>query len=491
VIGSVESPGRSRRRSAVLAAIYVALALCLVPVLFAQEPMAHAVAPRVRIGLWDAIRLNLPVYVIVIIGCCVAMSAFFSGSEAAFFSIHRVRLRSMAEEESGTGRLVARLMEHPGRLLTTLLVGNTVVNILFTLMLGTRIDNILLVTLEVSELSASLMSIGLCTAVLVFFGEIMPKVTAVSASESAARIVVVPLMAIDRILSPLCKVILALTDFIFRITNFHSVRAAPFITDDELKAVFEAREAKSVIQEDERQMIQGILEFNDVLLREIVVPRPDVVALPEDSTVADALELHRKHEYSRMPVFRDDLDHVMGILIVKDLLPFLAKGDLTRTVRTLVKPAHFVPETMTIQQFVKDAQRHRAHLAVVVDEYGGTAGIVALEDAFEEVVGDIRDEMDEDEHLYTKLADGEYRVDGRLSIEELAEFIGVPLEDDEHETVAGFLMNHTDKILEPGDQFEHSKVLFHVESCEGKRAQSVKIKVLQPAPAANAEEPAP
>src|SRR5690606_42105399 len=139
------------------------------------------------------------------------------------------------------------------------------------------------------------------------------------------------------------------------------------------------------------------LEFRDVILREILVPRPDVVALPETATVADALELLRKEEYSRVPIYRDDLDHITGVLFMKDLLPSVAKGDLQRSVQTLARPPYFVPEIMSVKRFVEDIQRQRVHLAVVVDEYGGTAGIVTLHDAIEAVVGDILDPSDEEE----------------------------------------------------------------------------------------------
>ena len=226
-------------------------------------------------------------------------------------------------------------------------------------------------------------------------------------------------------------------------------------------------------------MIQGILEFSDAVLREILVPRPDVAALPEDATVREALALHREREFSRMPVFADNLDHVTGLLVAKDLLPSFAKGELSRRIDTLSRPVHFVPETMTVQQFVKDAQRHRAHLAVVVDEYGGTAGIVTLEDAIEQVVGEIMDEDEQEVLQYEKIAPDTYRVEGGLSLDELSEEIGIVLEDEEHETVAGFLMKQTDKVPEPGDEFSHDGLRFTVEACDGKRVSSVRIQIVK------------
>ena len=419
-----------------------------------------------------------PPAILIAILVSVGLSAFYSGAETAFFSIHRLRLRSLGEERGLSGRLVASMMEHPGRLLTTILLGNMIVNVLFSMLLGTRVEDFLRGCIGLPPGVAYTIAVASCTGLLFFFGELSPKIVAVHTSETFARLTALPLHAADRFLAPLRDLLLRITDRLFALVRFHEVRAAPFITDEEFKSVLSDGEAKGVIEQDERQMIQGILEFSDALLREILVPRPDVVALPETATVGEALALHRKREYSRMPVYQDDLDHVTGILVAKDLLPSFAKGDLGRCVKTLARPVHFVPETMTVRQFVKDAQRHRAHLAAVVDEYGGTAGIVTLEDAIEQVVGDIMDE-DEQEVLRCKqIGPDTYRVEGGMPLDELSEMIGIALEDEEHETVGGFLMKLTDKVPEPGDEFSHDGVRFTVEACEGKRVSSVCIQIV-------------
>jgi CBS domain containing-hemolysin-like protein len=414
------------------------------------------------------------VAVVVLLG----FSAFFSGSETALFSIHKVRLRGMKEEPGISGRLVARMMDHPARLLTTILVGNMIVNTLTSVLLGTRIENLFQGYFGLSAGSAYLMAVGVCTGILVLFGEITPKVFAVRTSEMFARFTVLPLIGVEVLLRPLQALLLRLTGFLFRITRFHEIQVAPFITDEEFKSVLSEGEAHGVIEEEERQMIQGILEFTDARVREILVPRPDVVAVPEDATVAEALSVFREHEFSRMPVYSEDLDDITGILVAKDLLPSFAQGELSRPVKTLVRPPYFVPETMTVQQFVKDAQRHRTHLAAVVDEYGGTAGIVTLQDAIEEVVGDILDEDEQEAPAYELLSPGEYRLKGSLTLDKLSELVGVSIEDEEHTTVAGFLMYQTHKIPEVGDQLQYSGLLFTVEACDGKRASAVRIRVL-------------
>lgn len=421
---------------------------------------------------------HLPPSILVAVAVLLLCSAFFSSSETALFSLHKLRLRRMRQEEDVTGPLIVRLLDSPGQILTTILVGNLIVNVSVGVVLGTRVEAMFQDALGMSAALSYALAVAVTTGVLVFFGEITPKVFAASASEPLARAVALPLVLIDKVLAPLRDALLRLTDFLFRVTRLHQLRAAPFITDEELRAVLTHGETHGVIEEEERQMIEGILEFTDALLREILVPRPDIVAIPESATVREALESLREHEYSRVPVFRDDLDHITGLLVGKDLLPRVARGEIDRPVRDFVRPIHFVPETMTVQAFVKDAQRHRAHLAVVVDEYGGTAGIVTLEDAMEEVVGDIMDEGEQEEPEYEQVGEGEYRVDGGFSLDELSDLINVRLEDESHETVAGFLMNQTEKILEVGDRFEHSGVMFTVEAVDGRRASSVRVQIL-------------
>lgn len=421
---------------------------------------------------------HLPPPVLLMVAVLLMCSAFFSSSETALFSLHKLRLRTMRQERDVTGPLIARMLDSPGQILTTILVGNLIVNVTIGVVLGTRVEAMLQDSFGWSAPLAYAVAVGATTAVLVLFGEITPKVFAVSASEPLARTVAVPLLLVDKLLAPLRDALLRVTDFLFRITRLHELRAAPFITDDELRAVLTHGETRGVIEEEERQMIEGILEFSDALLREILVPRPDIVAIPESATIREALGVLREHEYSRLPVYRDDLDHITGLLVGKDLLPRVARGELDRPLKELARPIHFVPETMTVQAFVKDAQRHRAHLAVVVDEYGGTAGIVTLEDAMEEVVGDIMDEGEHEEPEYEQVSEGEYRVDGGLSLDELSELIRVRLEDESHETVAGFLMNQTEKIPEVGDRIEHSGVVFTVEAVDGKRASTVRVQIL-------------
>lgn len=430
----------------------------------------------------------MPVSMLFAIAGLLGLSAFFSGSETAFFSIHKIRLRAMAGDARYTARLVARMLEQPGHLLTTILVGNILSNVLIGVLLGTRIEQVFRHSVGLSPVLAYPIAVAVAAIAIVFFGEILPKVVAVTMSETFARTTAVPLAGAARVLAPLRAGVMRLTDLIFQAVGFHESHAAPFITDDELKSVISETDVAGVIEEEEREMIRGILEFSNVTLREILVPRLDIIAIPREASVAEALATIRKHEFSRLPVYQDDLDHITGVLMMKDLLPPFAKGKEDTPVAQLARPPHFVPEVMKVQQFVKEAQRRRTHLAIVVDEFGGTAGIVTLEDAIEEVVGDILDENEQEEDGPEHLGEGVYRVEGGMDLEDLSELIGRTLEDEEHETVAGLLMNHTDKVLETGDQVELSGILFTVESCDNKRVGHVRLQILPEAKEDEEEE---
>ncbi|MCC6798438.1 MAG: HlyC/CorC family transporter [Candidatus Hydrogenedentes bacterium] len=485
------------RRRFTLGLCAIAIAFCV----FAQAPddatatanefistdiAANAAAIEADASLFEQ---HFPFSILLGVGALLCCSAFFSGSETAFFSINKLRLRTLKEDGTAGGALIAQIMEHPGRLLTTILIGNMIVNTLIGILLGARAESFLGdVMPSLHPIASYAIAVTIVTLILVFVGEISPKVFAVQASEQVARAVVFPVLATDKLLAPLRDGLLGITNLLFKITRFHEVRAAPFITDEEFKSALTEGEVQGVIEEDERQMIQGILEFSDAQLREILVPRQDAISLAEDSTVAQAHAIYREHQYSRMPVYRESMDKIIGILVAKDLLPFIARGETDRSIQGLIRPAHFVPATMTVQQFVRDAQRHRSHLAIVVDEYGGTAGIVTLEDAMEQVVGDIMDEGEQEEPGFTRMDEGVYALEGDFSLDDLNELLGTALHDDEHETVAGFLMHRSEKVLETGDAIECDGVRFTVADCDGKRVSSVLVKILRKED--SAEQPA-
>jgi len=405
----------------------------------------------------------------------VGLSAFFSASEVAFLSLNNVELRSMGASSSWLLRLIAHLMTRPGSLLTTILMGNTIVNIILSITIAEPLADVFKHAFLAPAPYAYAASVVLTTCVLLFFGEISPKVIAALQPRAFAITAVVPLYLIYQVMTPFRYVAMLFVGFIFRITRLSEVRPAPFLTDDEFLSILSESEASGIIEEEERHMIEGILEFGDVTLDEILVPRPDIIGIREEASISEALETVRMHEYARMPVYREDLDHITGILYAKDLLPVMEEGGLDRPVSAYMRRPHFAPATMSVGNFVKMAQRLRIHIAIVVDEFGGTEGLVTLQDAIREVVGDIGEEDDEEEPMLTTVGPGEWQIGGNCPLEEFEQHIGITSGDEEHTTVAGFLMSLSDKILKPGDELEYSGLHFVIREVDKKRVTRVMV----------------
>lgn len=404
------------------------------------------------------------------------MSAFFSASEVAFLSLNKVELRSFASSDFWIRRLIARMLKRPGSLLTTILMGNTIVNVLLSITFAEPVADFFRSSVQLPAPQAYALAVVITTSALLFFCEILPKVFAVTRPETYTIAAAIPLFLVDKMMMPLRYGATSLVGFLFKVTKLSQVKPAPFLTDDEFITLLSEGEASGIIEEEERQMIEGILEFGDVTLREVLVPRPDIVAVKETASVKEALDTVCEHEYARMPVYQEDLDHIIGILYAKDLLPVIEEGDWERPVTSCMRPPHFVPETMSVGDFVKSAQRMRIHIAIVVDEYGGTEGLVTLQDALREVVGDIGEEDDLDEPMFNTVEEGVWQVAGSFPLDEFEQAIGISSGDDEHTTVGGFLMTLSDKILEPGDELEFSGLHFVIEEVDKKRVIRVLVK---------------
>ncbi len=409
-------------------------------------------------------------------------SGFFSASEVAFLSLNKMQLRTMRKSGYFLPRLIARMMRRPGSLLTTILMSNNIVNVLLSITFAEPVAEVFEKSLAFTTTQAYLASVAITTSALLFFCEIVPKVFAARRPRAYALTAALPLYLVDTLMAPLRSSAMTLVSALFKVTRLSQVPAAPFLTDEEFVTLLSDSEASGVIEEDERQMIQGILEFSDVTVREILAPRPDIIAVKGDATVAEALEVVREHEFARMPVYQEDLDHIVGILYAKDLLSVTEQGDLEKPVAKVMRKPHFVPETMSVADFVSTTQKLRIHIAIVVDEYGGTEGLVTLQDALREVVGDIGEEDDVDKPVFIKLDENTYRIGGNFPLDEFEEVMGTQTGDEEHTTVGGFLMAKSDKILAPGDELDYHNLHFRIEKMLEKRITQVLVRKASESP---------
>jgi putative hemolysin len=394
------------------------------------------------------------------------LSGVFSGSETALFSLSRIELEELDPRGS-----IRRLMRDPERVLIAILLGNTLVNVAAG-SLGA------LAALRVSEAggypegATIALEVGVVTFLILIFGEVAPKMYAMQRNKLTAGRNAPLVLATLRAFSP---VVAALSAFVGKMQGRVGDDGTPFVTAEELRTIVALSEEHGTLEEDERDMIDSVMEFGDTVVREIMVPRVDVDCFDDTTTVGDAIEKIKQLGHSRLPVYRGDIDHVLGILYVKDLLKLDLDRDRGRTLSELVRPPHYTPESKKAGELLRELQRRRTHIAMVVDEHGGTAGLVTLEDLIEEIVGEIRDEYDNEEPLVQFVDSRTVVASGIVRLDELADEIEVELESEDVETLGGFLMEAFGRIPSEGEKIERAGLEFTIESVEEQRITRVRI----------------
>lgn len=407
------------------------------------------------------------------------VSALLSGSEAALLSLRMGQLPT-GEAADPAARRLQELLARPRHLVITLQLLNTLANIGAALMAMLLAAHLAWKT-QWSPGLALLVELLVVALVLLMVGEITPRLLAGRFAESFARWIAVPVWVLHRVLYPVAEVLVRLTAFLQR---WLRVSERP-LSAEELKALEVVRDS-SVLGEDERELLAAILEFGETTVREIMVSRLDIVAIPETATFGEVLECIRTSGHSRLPLYAEHLDNIQGIVYAKDLLPYLGRAKLDRPLnwRQIARPAMFVPLSKRLDDLLRDFQRRKTHMAIVVDEYGGTAGLVTLEDVLEEIVGDIRDEHDESEPvLYEQINAHTYRVDARMNLDDLAELLGVDLNTEafDFETLGGLIFHLLGVIPKPGDAVQYGPLHLRVETVDNHRIGQVLVRV-EPAP---------
>lgn len=423
--------------------------------------------------------LVLGILVLVVL---LLLSAVFSGSEVALFSIEPSQREHLAHSDARSLRRVSRLLEHPRSLLNTILILNTMVNV------GAAITAAILThdIAEANNWSPTLTVVAevvVLTFVILVVSEITPKLVASRHPVQFARRISGVLLVLHRLLFPLSALLARM------VKTFHARfgQSSEKISADDLKAMAEIGEAHGTIEEDERALIHSIVEFGETTVREIMISRLDIVALPAGATIPEAIVLIRKSGHSRLPLFVEHLDNILGIVYAKDLLRYMTEHpgaeqiDWTR----LARRASFVPLGKKLDDLLRDFQTRRTHIAVVVDEYGGTAGLVTLEDVLEEIVGEIRDEHDEaEEDLVAAVEDGAWYVDAKIDMDEMNDLIGTEIDTDafDFETLGGLIFHLAGEIPEQGDEYEYAGLQLRVDNVENNRVLGVRVTLPKPEP---------
>jgi putative hemolysin len=420
---------------------------------------------------------------LVVLIVCFFLAALASGTETALTSVGRLRVRFLAEQGSQAALILQRLRADPNRFLSTVLFTNTLALILASTAAALMSDSIF-TRIGVSpglRLWLTLLTSVVLSIVLLIVAEVTPKTLAISNAERWALAAAGP---VDRIASFLGPVLWAVTLISRGLTGGRAARA-PYLTEEELLTVLHVSEEQGVIEEQEHQMIHGIIEIGDKTVREIMIPRTDIIAVDKDAGLRDIVRLFKQYRHTRMPVYEENIDHVIGLIHTKDLLLFYTlsssqKFDMDRVLR----PIEFTPEQKKVDELLNEMRLKKVHMMIVVDEYGGTAGMVTLEDMLEEIVGEIRDEYDtaEQDQLVI-LNDHEARVDAGFPLEELNDRLHLGIEESgDYDSVGGYVHAMLGKIAEAGDSFQSGRAKWIVEKVKGRRIETVRLVAQNPWP---------
>lgn len=405
---------------------------------------------------------------IIILVVLLSFSAFFSASETAMMSLSKIRLRHMVDEKVANASLVSKLLEKPSRFLASVLVANNLVN--------TAASSILtaLVAKHVAGGTGILIATVGMTILILIFGEITPKNIASNNSEGVALRLAKPLSLMVTIIAPIANFMMLVINGALRLFGVKVNTAQPFITQDELKTMVTVSHEEGVLEGGEKKMIDNVFEFGDAQAKDAMTPRTDMVSIEDDYTYEQVVEAFRTDQFSRMPVYRETPDDIIGVLYVKDLL----LGGVSKenfNLEEIMREPYYTYEFKRIGDLFEDMRNKQIPIAIVLDEYGGTAGIITMEDLVEEIVGDIADEYDIQETEIEVIKEDEYIVDGGTRIDLVNEMIGTRIESEDFDSIGGFILGELGGLPEVGEVIEVDGVTFKVEEVDKNRIEELRI----------------
>jgi CBS domain containing-hemolysin-like protein len=403
----------------------------------------------------------------------IAIATFLAMAETSLTRMNRVKALTLVEEKRRGAPALLRLVEHPERFLNP---------VLFTTLLCHLVAATLIGVIAEHEFGALGVVVATVFEVVVIFviGEAVPKTFAVQRPERAA-LLTAPIVSVLAAFPPLRLFSRALIGLANVLVPGKGLKQGPFISEQELLALADVAVEEDVIEREERQLIHSIIEFGDTIVREVMVPRPDMVTAEARAKISDVMEVVMSAGFSRIPVYEQGIDDIAGIVYAKDLMRAARDARAAEPVRNLVRPARFVPETKRVAELMPEMQRDKAHMAVVVDEYGGTAGLVTLEDLIEELVGEIVDEYDVEEAKVEPLPGGDVRVNARMPIDELNELLQMEFPQGDWDTVGGLIFNLLGHVPTEGEAVEFDGHRLRAEKVQGRRIGRVRISKLAPA----------
>ena len=410
----------------------------------------------------------------VIVGL-LFVAAFLALAEAAITRIGRAKAHHLAQDGKRSGQVLVKIVEDPAPYLNVVLfltvLSHVAATAIATGLAIKRFDD-----------AGEVVAIAAMTLGIFVIAEVVPKTFTVQRTDRAALLMARPVYLVGTVLRPVSKILIGLANAAMILLPGHGLPKGPFVTEDEIRHMVDVAEEEEEIEEEERELIHSIFEFGDTVVREVMVPRPDMITIPSDATLDDALKTIVKAGYSRIPLYEGDNDNIVGVLYAKDLLKRVHESKRDAKVSAIGRSPTFVPEQKKVAELLREMQEQRVHMAVVVDEYGGTAGLVTIEDLIEEIVGEIVDEYDQEEPLVEPIDDDTIRVDAKMPIDEVNELLHAELPHEEWDTVGGLVFGLTGRVPIQGERVKFDSLEFMTERVTGRRIQKVVITKLPPEP---------
>ena len=408
---------------------------------------------------------DLPLFILLVL--LVLMSAFFSSSETALINMSKIRLKYLVKEKVKNADKLEKLYEDSNKLIGAILIGNNIVNV------ATSSIATIITTSRFSNAGLGI-SVGLTTLVILIFGEITPKNLALKNSESISLFVAPIILFLVRIFTPILFILNNISNLLSALLGQRNDDKKPTITQDELKTIVDVSNQEGVLETDETEMIQNIFEFKDLTVDDIMIQRMDIVAISADMSYDEIIDVFKNRQLSRLPIYEDTIDDIIGVLYAKDLF-FTEQSKEDFDIKTVMREPVFVNEFVKISDFFKKMQQVKTHIAIVLDEYGGVAGIVTMEDLVESIVGDIYDEYDQQDEEVRKLKENIYVINGNSKLTEIQELLQVELVSKDYESLGGYLMDKMGKIPTQGDIYEDENFKFVISSMDKNRINKVKV----------------
>lgn len=402
-------------------------------------------------------------------------SGIFSSSETAIMGMSIAKIKQLEEIDEKNANTLKRLKKKLSNILITILIGNNLVNIAATAILTE-------LTVEYFRgRNATLISTIVMTVLVLIFGEITPKTYAAQNPEKVAIRLGTFLEVLSIIFKPILILFNVLTNIIIKIFGGEVNNRVPFVTEEEIRSLVDVGEEEGVVKHQEREMIEGIFEIDEIDVNDIMVPRIDMITIEEKSSISKALDLIITYGHSRIPVYREKIDNIVGIIYAKDLLTAVSmkkeEADKTK-ISDLMRVAHYIPETKKVNELLKELQKQKVHMAIILDEYGGTEGLITIEDILEEIVGDIFDEYDDEENLIEKINEDKYIVKAEIDLEEIEEMFQIEFpEEDDYGSLGGFVFSTLGRVPLLGDEVEYSGLIMKVINVSNRRIREIEIEV--------------